>query len=61
MKTVYVKFEDENYNYFTNINGSNETIKEYFIGTGFQFGDTEEKPFDNIQFCINCEIVEGEK
>jgi hypothetical protein len=41
----------------TDINGTLESAKQYFLGQWFNFGDTDAKPYDDMQRCINVEIV----
>lgn len=41
----------------TDINGSIEEAKIYFLGNWFNFGDTDEKPYDDMQQCIKVEEV----
>lgn len=43
MRYITVTFEDGN-TIDTAINGTNESINEYYIGNYFDFGDTEEHP-----------------
>lgn len=58
MKTAYIIFKDPDYNYSTNINGTEQEIKEYFLGARLQFGDTDAKPYDDIQIPIDCIVEE---
>lgn len=53
MKTAKVIFKDSKYNYCTSINGTDKSIKKYFVGTVFNLGSVE----DNMQKCIAVEIV----
>ena len=57
MKIAHVKFADPGYNFTTRINGTYDEVIEYYVGQQFQFGDTDEKPYDDMQTCIEC-IVE---
>ena len=58
MKTAHVIFIDGSYNYTTCINVTDEDIRNYFIGAKLQMGDTDDKPFDDIQTPINCIVEE---
>lgn len=59
MKTVRVIMEDPSYTYTTSVNPlvSDEDIKKYFVGQCFNFGDTEEKPYDIMIRCVGCEVM----
>ena len=57
MRAAHVKFENPIHNYTTSINGTDEQIKNYFIGKSFcfkamVFGEWEEV----MDKCINVEI-----
>ena len=56
MKTVYVQFKNEIYNYYTSVNGllSDSEILKYFKGKLFNLGDSL---LDNLQRCVNAEII----
>jgi hypothetical protein len=41
----------------TAINGTFENAKQYFLGQWFNFGDTDAKPYDDMQQCIKVEEV----
>ncbi|MBM7598134.1 hypothetical protein JOC34_000491 [Virgibacillus halotolerans] len=41
----------------TDINGTLESAKDYFLNQWFNFGDTEEKPHDDMQQCIKVELI----
>ena len=56
MKTAHVKFKDEQYNYSTSINGTDEEIKDYFVGKWFNLANYKEPMNDNMQQCINVEV-----
>ena len=56
MRTAHVKFTDERYNYSTSINGTDDSIRAYFLGQWFNFGDTDAHPRDNMQRCIDVVI-----
>ena len=53
MKTIEVKFKDNNYNYLTNVNGDKESIERYFVDTWFNFGVDG----DNMQQCTSIEFI----
>ena len=59
LKTAKVIFENPEYNYVTSVNGklSDEEIIKYFKGKIFNLGTVG----DNLQKCIDCKIIEGEK
>ncbi len=42
----------------TNINGTDEAIREYYVGQHFQFGDTEEHPADNLVMATAVEFLD---
>ena len=41
----------------TGFNGTLEDAKSYYLNQSFQFGDTEEKPFDDMVKAINVEQI----
>lgn len=41
----------------TDINGTLESAKNYFLGQWFNFGDTDIKPYDDMQQCVKVEQV----
>ncbi len=53
---IKVTFEDGNH-LVTEINGTQEEIRRYYIGTKFQFGDTEECPRDKMVKAVNVEFL----
>ena len=57
MRSIRVTFADGN-TIETNINGTNESIRRYYIGTEFQFGDTEEHPEDKLVIAVDVEFYE---
>lgn len=61
MKAVRVIMEDQSYNYTTSVSDkvSEEDVKKYFIGKAFNYGDTEEKPYDVMVRCVGCEMLEA--
>ena len=54
LKTAYIKFADEQYNYTTSVNGklSDIEIIGYFKHVYFNLGHIK----DNVQKCIDCII-----
>ena len=57
MRSIRVTFADGN-TIETNINGSNETIRRYYIGQEFQFGDTEEHPKDKMVKAVDVTFLD---
>ena len=57
MRYVRVIFEDGN-TLETNINGTNESIRKYYIGESFNFGDREEHPADKMVKAINVVFLD---
>ena len=60
MKTANVIFKEDRYNYSTSINGTDEEIRSYFIGTPFNFGDNDWNVPDDIQVPVDCTITDRE-
>ena len=56
MRAIRVTFADGN-TIETNINGTDDEIKAYYIGQEFQFGDTEECPYDKLVKATNVEFI----
>ena len=56
----WVRFKNEAYNYATNINGTDESIRAYFIGAEFNFGDRPSHPRDDVQTCIDVVFLDRE-
>ena len=59
VKYCKVYFKDEQHNYITDINGTADDIYNYFVGSRLQFGDTDEKPYDDLQTVervVVCEV-----
>jgi len=56
MKTARVTFADGN-TLTTSINGTEEEIKAYYLGKKFQFGDTEERPYDYMVEAVKVDII----
>jgi len=54
MRVAHVKFADPKYNYSTSINGTDESIRAYFVGKWLNLGTVE----DNMQKCIDV-VIEG--
>jgi len=57
MRAIRVTFEDGN-TIETNINGTDEAIRRYYIGQEFQFGDTEEHPKDKLVKAVDVEFLD---
>jgi hypothetical protein len=55
MQDITVHFEDGN-KIHTSINGTNEEIEKYYIGTYFNFGDSDECPQDKMVKAITVEF-----
>ena len=56
MRAIKVTFEDGN-TIITSINGNDETIRKYYLGNTFQFGDTDECPVDKLVRAISVEFL----
>lgn len=56
MKYCKVTFEN-GVTFGTSINGTDEEIKDYYIGRVFNIGQGEN---DDMQKCISCEIEEAD-
>jgi hypothetical protein len=52
MRAVKVLFGNGDH-FTTNINGTDEEIKAYYLGKWFNLGNVE----DNMQQCVNVEII----
>ena len=57
MITVNVQFKNSRNNYSTGFNGTEAEARAYFVGTWFNFGDTEAHPSDDMQVCIGIELA----
>jgi len=55
MNYYKVTFEDGN-TINTGFNGSLADAQSYYVGQKFQFGDTEERPFDVMVKAIKVEV-----
>lgn len=55
MITIKCYYSDGN-TITTKINGTFEVAKEYFLGRWFNFGDTDTKPYDDMQQCVKIEL-----
>ena len=57
MEAIRVKFKNEAYNYTTSVNpeATEESLKDYFIGTQFDLGIF---PKEDFQRCIDLEFIE---
>mgnify|MGYP001613328733 FL=1 len=47
MRAIRADFADGNH-LVTDINGTDEEIRAYYVGTAFNFGDTQEHPADRM-------------
>ena len=56
MRPIKVTFADGN-TITTNINGTEEEIKAYYVGQLFQFGDRDWGDGDNMQEAISVEFL----
>jgi len=56
MNTYKITFADGN-TITTGMNATLDEAKAYYIGKKFQFGDTEEKPFDYMVEAVRVEEV----
>jgi hypothetical protein len=54
MKSVKVIFKNPKFNYITNVNGTKESIKKYFVGTFFDVGIY---PRELMREVINIEFL----
>lgn len=55
-RAIRVTFSDGN-TLTTEINGSEEEIRRYYLGQQFNFGDTEAHPTDNMQTATAVEFL----
>lgn len=55
MKVVKVIFKDSKYNYMTNINGSEEKVRDYFVDAWLNMGVF---PNEDMQQCIDIEMMD---
>ena len=53
---ILVKFENEKYNYETQVSNTagDDSIRAYFVGQAFDVGSY---PVENVQRCIGIEII----
>jgi len=56
MIAIQVTFAD-GYSLITNMNGTIEEARAYYLGQEFQFGDTEEHPRDRMVRAVAVEQV----
>lgn len=56
MNTYKITFADGN-TIRTEMNATLAEASAYYIGNKFQFGDTEEKPFDYMVEAVQVEVV----
>lgn len=59
MRAIRVTFADGNA-ITTDINGTMEEIRAYYVGQAFQFGDTEEHPGDRLVRAVAVEELREE-
>ena len=59
MRAIRITFEDGN-TIETNINGTMEEIRAYYVGQVFQFGDTEKHLGDKLVKAIAVENLDME-
>ena len=57
MRVIRVTFEDGN-TMTTNINGTDEEIKEYYVGKYFNFGDTDSHPKDKMVKAVGVAFLD---
>jgi hypothetical protein len=60
MKGVTVTFEN-GFRMTTDINGTDESIRAYYVGKEFNFGDTEEHPADLMIRVVSVEVLKPEQ
>jgi hypothetical protein len=56
MKGVTVTFEN-GFRMTTDINGTDESIRAYYVGKEFNFGDTEEHPADLMVRAVSAVLI----
>lgn len=56
MRTFKITFADGN-TITTGMNATLNEAKAYYIGKRFQFGDTDEKPYDYLVEAVSVEVV----
>ncbi len=56
MRAIRVHFSDGN-TITTEINGTEETIREYYVGNEFNHGDTDEHPADKVVTATRVEFL----
>ncbi len=56
MNSYKIIFEDGN-SFITGFNGSFQEASAYYENQSFQFGDTEERPYDYIVKAIKVEVA----
>lgn len=59
MKAFKVTFADGNH-LITSMNATLDEAKRYYIGTKFQFGDTDECPHDKLVTAVSVEGVQND-
>ncbi len=56
MNAYKVTFEDGN-SFVTGMNATLEEAVRYYVGNAFQFGDTEECPYDRMVKAVKVEEI----
>lgn len=56
-RSIRVHFADGN-SLVTEINGTEASIRDYYLGQSFNFGDTDEHPADNLQVATSVEFLD---
>jgi hypothetical protein len=57
MKTYKITFSDGN-TITTGFNGTSAEAKEYYTKNSFQFGDTDERPYDVLLKGVKVEMID---
>lgn len=58
MRTVKVIFKDSRYNYVTAINGSDQSIRDYFVGQTLNMSEYRDDGYvEDLQVCIDVEFL----
>jgi len=60
MRSIRVTFTDGNV-IKTQINGTDEEIRQYYVGQLFNFGDTEAKPGDDLVYGKSVEFLDTDE
>jgi len=56
MRSIKVTFSD-GHTISTNVNGTDEEIRRYYLGHVFNFGDTEAHPKDKLVTAVKVEFI----